>query len=124
MHYCLCLFSLLIQIDLLSGSFFFFDCNGLQHVRVFVKSEDRVVPQNYSQVISHTHTCSCIPTSIVVFLNWFCLSHTWAQKCTKPAPKFDTVGRICHTVERRDGSTNVTRGSIPGVGVMYGLSLL
>ena len=56
MHYCLCLFSLLIQIDLLSGSFFFFDCNGLQHVRVFVKSEDRVVPQNYSQVISHTHT--------------------------------------------------------------------
>ena len=38
------------QTDLLIG-IFFSDCNGLQHVRVFVKYEDRifttkVVPQN------------------------------------------------------------------------------
>ena len=36
---------------------------------------------------------------------------------TSSVLKFDTVGW-------RNGSTNVTRGSIPGVGVIYGLSLL
>ena len=88
------------------------NCNVLQHVRVFVKSEDRVVPQNYTQVISHTHThththtCSCISTSIVVFLNWFGLSQTWAQKCTKQAPPSNLIlWGAFDTVERRDGSS-------------------
>ena len=66
----------------------------------------------------HTHTWSCISTSIVVFLNWFRLSHTWGQKCTKQAPPSNLIlWGAFDTVERRDGSTNVTWGSILGVGV-------